>query len=254
MANQWFKFYGGEYLSDPKIDQLSAQERSCWVTLLSLASMNGDGKVHHLTRESLLRRSGVEFNPYETEEWDNALGVLDKFTRMKMIEMSPEGEITVTNWHKRQKSFNTPAERQKAYRERLKQAKSNKNVTKRSTNVTLEENRIDKNRIEENRKEDIVVPSEHSSQVKQVMDIFYKSNPTLNWGNKTFRQASEDLIKKFGLEDTLLMAKQIVDVQGKAYAPVAVNPYQMREKLTQFRIYFESEKNKKGDGKGVWSC
>ena len=86
--------------------------------------------------------------------------------------------------------------------------------------------------------------SELSSQVKQLMDIFYKINPTLNWGNKTTRKASEDLIKKFGLAGTLQMAEQIVAVQGQKFAPVCTTPYQMKEKLAQFKIYFDGLKEK----------
>ena len=102
----------------------------------------------------------------------------------------------------------------------------------------IEEKRIDKNKIKENTN-----TSEQSSQVKKVMDIFYKINPTLNWGNKTNRSAAEFMIKKFGLEGTLKMAEQIVAVQGQPYTPVATTPYQMKEKLAQFKIYFESKKN-----------
>lgn len=92
--------------------------------------------------------------------------------------------------------------------------------------------------------------SEQSSQqrvlsgIEQVIDIFYKSvNPTINWGNRTTRKAAADLIKKFGLEDTLRMARAVVAVQGKPYSPVATTPYQMKEKLAQFKIYFDKEKN-----------
>jgi len=88
------------------------------------------------------------------------------------------------------------------------------------------------------------ITSELSSQIKQVLEIFAEYNPTLNWGNKTTRKAASDLIKKFGLEDTLTMSRQVIAVQGKAYAPVATTPYQMKEKLAQFRAYFDAEKNK----------
>ena len=91
--------------------------------------------------------------------------------------------------------------------------------------------------------------SEQSSQIKEVMDIFYKINPTLNWGNKTIRKSCQDLIKRFGLEGTIKMAKMIVEIQGQPYAPVATTPYQMKEKLAQFKIYFDKEKNKKNEFK-----
>lgn len=146
MANQWFKFYGGEYLSDPKIDRLSAQERSCWVTLLCLGSMNGGGKINFLTIEVLLNKSGINFDPYKPEEWEAALGVLKKFENLKMITLDDDGSITIKNWEKRQEMALTNAERQARYRK--KKNKSNENVTGRVTKVTLEENRIEENRIE----------------------------------------------------------------------------------------------------------
>lgn len=137
--NQWFKFYGGEYLSDPKIAALSAQERSCWVTLLALASISSTpGTVEYLTVEVLLEKSGIYFNPYSTDEWDKCLAVLDKFARMKMITKNEDGTIVINNWAKRQETALTNAERQARFRER------NEKVTKPVTNVTLDKIRVEK--------------------------------------------------------------------------------------------------------------
>jgi len=87
-----------------------------------------------------------------------------------------------------------------------------------------------------------ILRSEQSSQIKKVFEIFYKINPTINWGNKTSRKAASDLIAKFTLDGTLKMAEQIVAAQGKKYAPTCTTPYQMKEKLAQFKIYFDKEK------------
>jgi len=92
--------------------------------------------------------------------------------------------------------------------------------------------------------------SEETSQVKkkvlspvdEIMDMFYKINPTLNWGNKTIRGSAEKLINLYGLEKTKTMAEQIISVQGKPYAPVATTPYDMYEKLAKFKIYFDGLK------------
>ena len=149
--NQWFKFYGGEYLSDPKISALTPAERSCWLTLLSLSSISSTpGKIEYLTREVLLQKSGIVWDPYNTGEWDNALSILDKLARMKMISLGEEGSITVLNWEKRQDTALTNAERQAKYR------KSNEKVTDPVTKVTLDKIRIDK--IREDKRED--TPSE----------------------------------------------------------------------------------------------
>lgn len=151
MANQWFKFYGGEYLSDPKVERLTPSERSCWVTLLCMASMGEDGVIEFLTVESLLNRSGVQLDPYHPEEWEKGLGVLTKFKNLKMIDCKDDGTIIVKNWDKRQEHNLTPAERMakmraKAKQDKEKQEESYKSVTERVTNVTLEENRIEEKR------------------------------------------------------------------------------------------------------------
>ena len=142
MANQWFKFYGGDYLSDPKIERLSPIERSCWVTILCMASMSEGGVIEFLTVESLLNRSGIQFDPYHPEEWEKALNVLVKFKNLKMIDTNDEGEIVVINWQKRQEHNLTVAERV------AKSRRNKKYVTTNVTSVTSEENRIEENRID----------------------------------------------------------------------------------------------------------
>ena len=210
MANQWFKFFGGEYLSDPKIERLSPIERSCWVTLLCLASMNGDGIVEFLTVEVLLNKSGIQFDPYHPEEWEKALGVLVKFQNLKMIDLGDDGVITVTNWKKRQETSMTGAERVAKYRERLKQSISNENVTENVTNVTLEENRIEENRIEEKRNDNTRDKPESSLSwlgTFNEKEEFTCGVPqeTLEAFSKKYR-CSEDQIKN-KCEDLVLWAK-----------------------------------------------
>jgi hypothetical protein len=90
--------------------------------------------------------------------------------------------------------------------------------------------------------------SELSPLVNKVMEVFHKSNPTMNWGNKTTRKACVEMIKKFTLEKTIEMAKKVVAVQGQQFAPVATTPYQMKENLAKFKIYFDKQKS----GKVEW--
>lgn len=90
-----------------------------------------------------------------------------------------------------------------------------------------------------------ILRSDEVAGVEEVMAIFYKINPTLNWGNKTNRKAAGELIKRFGIEETKRMAEAVCSVQGKKYAPRATNPYQMKEKLADFKFYFDSQKNER---------
>lgn len=138
---EWFKFYGGEYLSDPKMLMLTACERSCWMTLLSFASVAEDGgRVKYLSEPQLMTAANV--SPMH-EEWDLTVGVLKKFEELGMIEQS-NGIITVKNWGKRQESYLTNAQRQARFRDKRK---SNAEIT----DVLLQSNaRIEENRIEEN--------------------------------------------------------------------------------------------------------
>lgn len=143
--NQWFKFYGGEYLSDPKIELLQAQERSIWITLLSLASISSTpGVVEYLTIEVLLKKAGIEFNPYTPEEWNSCLGILTKFEKMKMIKTYDNGSIEIINWNKRQETALTGYERVKRYRQKNKMI-TNDNDDNENDNDRKEKIRIDKN-------------------------------------------------------------------------------------------------------------
>ena len=142
MANQWFKFYGGEYLADPKIERLSLAERSCWITLMCMASMSEGGVIRYLSIEGLLKKSGVEFDPYDNTVWEDTKNVLKRLSDMKMIEVKDDATITLKNWEKRQEHNLTVAERV------AKSRAKKKNVTMNVTSVTSEENRIEENRVE----------------------------------------------------------------------------------------------------------
>ncbi len=127
MANPWFKFYGTEYLGDRKIRKLTGDERSCWITLLALASSESkDGKIKNLVENDLLEMSGVT----------QKISVLDKLQDLGMILVS-NGIVTVTNWEKRQ--YSESLNRVRAFRKR------DSNDT-----VTTYKNRIDKKREDKN--------------------------------------------------------------------------------------------------------
>jgi hypothetical protein len=121
MANKWFKFYGGEYLADPKIASLTPQEKSCWITLLCLGSISSQGGIiEYLTVEVLLKKSGIDFDPYHPEEWEKCLGILKKLEKMKMIKANESGVIEIVHWDVRQETALTGYERIKKYREKKK--------------------------------------------------------------------------------------------------------------------------------------
>ena len=71
------------------------------------------------------------------------------------------------------------------------------------------------------------------------MAMFYEVNPAINFANKTYRASAEWMITKWGIETVKNMTTKVLNCQGEEYAPVASNPYEMKEKLFKFKLYFE---------------
>lgn len=164
------------------------------------------------------------------------------------------GVIVITDWHENN-WLDTRRIKETKYKneKKLLALTSNKyrmlNNGLATAKQPLSQSSIEESRVEEGRIVESSISSELSSQVKKVMDIFYEINPTINWGNKTTRKACEDLIKRFGLDGTLGMARAVVSLHGVPYAPQATTPYEMKEKLAKFKGYFESEKRKQESNK-----
>lgn len=150
MANQWFKMYGGEFLYDPKIQELSGDERSCWITILCLASTSTiEGKIEFLTLNSLHKMSGVRPITNDNEN-DNEVDVITKFQKLKMLRKNSDGSIDVINWNKRQERAMSPYERVKKYR-------NNKKIKGNDNEMITDDNANDNARIEENRIEENIL-------------------------------------------------------------------------------------------------
>ncbi len=73
-------------------------------------------------------------------EWTETVGVLEKFAKLKMINLDSNGTITVSNWNKRQEMALTNAERQARHRERQKVTGMSQN-----NNARVEKSRVEKN-------------------------------------------------------------------------------------------------------------
>jgi hypothetical protein len=139
MTNPWFKFYGGEYLADPKMDALDANERSIWLTILCLSSQSEDGFIRYTTTEKLIEKAGVRL--FDRPSY---LNVMQKFDNLQMIERC-NGDVTDSfkpkNWEKRQ--YSEGYSRVRKFREK------NSNADETPL-ITIEERRIEEKRIEKN--------------------------------------------------------------------------------------------------------
>lgn len=155
---RWFKFYGQDWMTDPKIAGMSMEDRLCFLTLLCIASSDtkGDGVVKGITEDVLISMARIP--DWRTEEYNpgkEAIGVLSRLQSLQIVTLSSNTlgntDVTLRNYSIRQEQNSSNAEKQRKYRERLKQRlEIHSNVTVTDSNGggnvlhRIEENRIDK--------------------------------------------------------------------------------------------------------------
>jgi hypothetical protein len=82
-----------------------------------------------------------------------------------------------------------------------------------------------------------------TDSINLVMEKFYEFNPGLNFGNKTQRKATEDLIKKFTLENLIGMVEWYKTKMSDKYCPTATTPLAFKEKIGDIKVYADKLKN-----------
>lgn len=176
---KWFKFYGQDWLTDTKIFSMKLEDKLCYLTLLCLASSSTDGVIKNCTEDTVLRLSGLQFDPAnEDNEYSRAIGCLKRYHDNGMITHDNKGGVIINAYSKRQGSNLGGYERIKRFREKKKMALNiDKNKTNDNTNDNISDNtndnpRIDKIRIEENRIEERENTEDTPSQVS--IDFFLK--------------------------------------------------------------------------------
>jgi hypothetical protein len=123
MAKLWLKFWT-DALHDPKLHYASPESRWCWCGILLMAAeTDRDGRLEV-----------AEGMPYDDEYIAGELHVTldawckarDYFLRGGVGMLHYDGDtLVVTNWSKRQARDTAAAEKQKRYRDRLKQEAGN---------------------------------------------------------------------------------------------------------------------------------
>lgn len=157
--SQWFKFYGQDWLIDPKVISLSYTDRLCFVSLLCLASSSRheDYRITGLTPETLLSLSHITFDPYNdtSDDWNELLNVLKRLNDNAMITLHDNGDIVINRFKDRQESQLTGYERIKKWREKHKENSEDKpkkdvNVINDNAMITIDKRREDKRRYKYN--------------------------------------------------------------------------------------------------------
>ena len=142
---EWFKFYGQEFLTDPKMMSLSAVEKSLWLTILCLANNTDDGVIKYIDATKIMFLTNVNAL---TDEWDENKNFLEHFEELGMLKRNDNG-ISVINFVIKQNKSLSGYERVKRHRERQKAKETDDNEVKRyKDNGREDKNREDKNRLE----------------------------------------------------------------------------------------------------------
>lgn len=194
----WYRFYGGDWLSDPKVMLLSAGERMCFVTLMCIVSANDstDGSTI-ISEKKLMLHSGVD---PDSEEWDRIKGVLVKLEKLGFVTLSDtdvtdsDKQVTLANWVQRQ--WIVEDSRVRMRRHRAKKREENENsVTTKSQNPSESVS---------------ASASESKKEVEDRFDLFWSAYPKKVAKKKAQQiwmrlKPSEDLTKRI-----------IADVEARA--------------------------------------
>lgn len=126
----------------------------------------------------------------------------------------------------------------KPYRENPSMGKSQAGKTQGISNTELKSNTI----ILSNTN---MQPDGCEKNISEIINLFKPVNPFINFGNKTQRAVSKELIEKFSYEKLKMMIEKTVEIQGKKYAPTITSPYQFKNKIGEIKIYFDRQKDNK---------
>ncbi len=138
---EWFKFYGKDFMVDPKINRLNPIHQLMWVKLLCHASDTKDGVVKYITEDDLTMDCRITASD---DFVDYTIGFFDRLIEMDMIEVG-ENYVKVIHYQERQEIMLSNAERQKRYREKHKDS----NVTESNdSNARVEKSREEKKRVD----------------------------------------------------------------------------------------------------------
>jgi len=93
--------------------------------------------------------------------------------------------------------------------------------------------------------EDVKAPTDYQLVMQPFFEIYKES---LDWGGKGKRSnnfdAAKRLIKKYGLEQTILIAKQGLDWSNTVpYASPVVDPYTLEINISKIKRYYETKGN-----------
>lgn len=143
---EWFKFYGKDFLTDLKLQDLEWYDQLCFVYLMCYASQSTlpRNEIRDLTEKRFFK-----VLHFDSETVDNASGFLGRLEALHFIEINPDGGVVLPNFEKRQARAMTPYERVKRHREKKKgEMITHDNGDNANDNARVEKRREEKKRID----------------------------------------------------------------------------------------------------------
>jgi hypothetical protein len=157
------------------------------------------------------------------------------------------GVVVITDWHKNNWLDSRRIKKTEYVDEKELLALSKDNtylLSDRLASVKPEENSIEENSIEEN---SILAKNKFSQDIPKIIEKFKELSPSLTYGNKTQRKACEEMITKWGIDETLRMVDQVLNAQmTDKFCPRAVTPLQMWQKIGDYKVYFRGKTQESG--------
>ena len=137
---KWFKFYGQDFFSDPKVMLLSPAQKLMFIGLMSLAAAEDKtneaaGVIPMLTESTIMLHIGI--SP-DTESYNECYDIFNYFKELGFIKVDKKRKkIVVVNYKKLQKTNLSASER--VVQSRLK--KSKQNVSSVNKKFTLDKDK-----------------------------------------------------------------------------------------------------------------
>jgi len=236
MKNGWIKLHR-KLLENPIIKK--PVYLSIWIILLLKANhkenkIMWNGNVLKIIEGAFVtsRKELASLSSVPETTIEDILNFLERQHQIRQQKTTKFRLITIIEWEKYQNSDNNSDNKPTTSRQ---QADTNNN-DKNENNEKKKKKKKKKNMVTS-------VTSGEAAGVKELMDIFYKFNPSLNWGNLTYKKAAAALVKDYGLDEAKEMAAAAISIQDQPYSPTVTNPWELREKLVKVKKFFDNQNN-----------
>lgn len=261
---KWFKFYGQDFFTDPKMMMLTPAQKMFFVGLMSLASQedktnDANGTLTLLTENVIMQYVGIL---PETEGWKECSNLLDKFEVMGLISIDFDNAIlTINNFQKLQKTNLTASERvTKSRRNKSKQSVSKKvNTANVNANkkLTLDKDRdIDKEYVNTTNvvatdvaeTEKALTTNNDGDPINHLIGLFESVNPNYQrlFQNKTERASMDRMEKAHGVKKMEMVLKLLPQTNGLPYAPIITTCLELERKMGALSAFLSKQQKEGG--------